>query len=428
LGVSAKTTGIDLPVHFLGPNVTVKRRQLAESRTTSEKPGLDLDELKQTIIDIRKDSLINFVKYEKKLRSNLKDRANITFFSASSGVDVIDHISDNIGDISTLAINRSSTVREILNTRTEEFDVDIFDSYNEAVSSKMDIEFGLKDPEPGNKVGYWNFPRLEPIQIWSSFTYVPGKRDYYRSSSPAVPSEYSSLIGVNCVSADGNIFLLQHLQNISNIISNSKITFFVIGLEKLVGSYEQAALQTRCAALYGYDSILLDLFGRMNVLSENSKAKTKPKSNKVKKSKRGTDEEAFFDFKLPPDVHLIILDNGRKDLLGSEFQEILRCIGCNACSKLCPRTRRGQDQNTLNARDIIMSSLIFGLEFGINNGLFNCTLCRNCQDICPVDIPLNDYLLKLRAACEREKMMPEVLEQIHNNILNYKTPYGEGLK
>ena len=82
----------------------------------------------------------------------------------------------------------------------------------------------------------------------------------------------------------------------------------------------------------------------------------------------------------------------------------------------------------MNAKDIIMSSLIFGLEFGIDNGLFNCTMCRNCQDICPVDIPLNDYLLKLRAACEGDNIMPNIHEQIHQNILNYKTPYGEGSK
>ena len=72
LVVNGKTTDDALPVHFLGPGVIDKRRQLAVTRTTSEKPELDLNELKQVIIDIRKDTLKNFGKYEGKLKTNLK--------------------------------------------------------------------------------------------------------------------------------------------------------------------------------------------------------------------------------------------------------------------------------------------------------------------------------------------------------------------
>ena len=38
----------------------------------------------------------------------------------------------------------------------------------------------------------------------------------------------------------------------------------------------------------------------------------------------------------PDEYHVVILDNGRSSLLGTEFQEMLRCIRCGACMNHCP--------------------------------------------------------------------------------------------
>ena len=34
------------------------------------------------------------------------------------------------------------------------------------------------------------------------------------------------------------------------------------------------------------------------------------------------------------------MDNGRSDILASEFQEVLRCIRCGACLNTCPAYRQ----------------------------------------------------------------------------------------
>ena len=39
-------------------------------------------------------------------------------------------------------------------------------------------------------------------------------------------------------------------------------------------------------------------------------------------------------------MHVVILDNGRSDILGTEFQEILSCIRCGACLNVCPVYRQ----------------------------------------------------------------------------------------
>ena len=38
----------------------------------------------------------------------------------------------------------------------------------------------------------------------------------------------------------------------------------------------------------------------------------------------------------PEEYHVVLMDNGRSAMLGTEFQEMLRCIRCAACMNHCP--------------------------------------------------------------------------------------------
>ena len=38
----------------------------------------------------------------------------------------------------------------------------------------------------------------------------------------------------------------------------------------------------------------------------------------------------------PEQVHIVLLDNGRSDVLASDYAEVLRCIRCGACLNACP--------------------------------------------------------------------------------------------
>ncbi len=38
----------------------------------------------------------------------------------------------------------------------------------------------------------------------------------------------------------------------------------------------------------------------------------------------------------PEQYHVVLLDNGRSNMLGTEFQDMLRCIRCGACMNHCP--------------------------------------------------------------------------------------------
>ena len=42
----------------------------------------------------------------------------------------------------------------------------------------------------------------------------------------------------------------------------------------------------------------------------------------------------------PEELHVVILDNGRSNLLGTHYQEMLACIRCGACLNVCPVYRK----------------------------------------------------------------------------------------
>ncbi len=51
----------------------------------------------------------------------------------------------------------------------------------------------------------------------------------------------------------------------------------------------------------------------------------------------------------PDEYHVVILDNGRTGMLGSQFQDMLRCIRCAACMNHCPVYQRSAAMRTVGS-------------------------------------------------------------------------------
>ena len=108
----------------------------------------------------------------------------------------------------------------------------------------------------------------------------------------------------------------------------------------------------------------------------------------------------------PEQTHIVLIDNGRTRLLGTEFEEVLRCIRRGACLNHCPVygaigghaygwVYSGPIGKVLtpgllgqrNARDLPNAS----------------TFCGRCEEVCPMRIPLPKLM---RAWREREFRQP----------------------
>ncbi len=101
----------------------------------------------------------------------------------------------------------------------------------------------------------------------------------------------------------------------------------------------------------------------------------------------------------PEHFHIVLLDNGRSKLLGSDMQEMLRCIRCGACMNHCPVYQNigGHAYGWVYPGPMgsILTPLLSGLEKSPD--LPNAsTFCGACAAVCPVKIPLPDLLRKLR--------------------------------
>jgi L-lactate dehydrogenase complex protein LldF len=95
---------------------------------------------------------------------------------------------------------------------------------------------------------------------------------------------------------------------------------------------------------------------------------------------------------------VIFVDNGRRKILGGEHRPVLRCIGCGACSAVCPvyqELRRENAVATASPIGAILSPLLKGIS-AFDELPFASTLCGACSAACPVGIDLPWHLARLR--------------------------------
>ncbi|MGA7324010.1 MAG: LutB/LldF family L-lactate oxidation iron-sulfur protein [Rhodomicrobium sp.] len=93
----------------------------------------------------------------------------------------------------------------------------------------------------------------------------------------------------------------------------------------------------------------------------------------------------------PDAYHVVLLDNGRSAMLGSEFQDMLRCIRCGACMNHCPVYTAVGGHSYGWVYPGPMGAVLTPQLIGIHEGahLPNAsTFCGRCQSVCPMMIPL----------------------------------------
>jgi L-lactate dehydrogenase complex protein LldF len=101
----------------------------------------------------------------------------------------------------------------------------------------------------------------------------------------------------------------------------------------------------------------------------------------------------------PENFHVVLLDNRRTHILGSEYREMLHCIRCGACMNHCPvyQTVGGHAYDSVypGPMGAVLSPLIRGKpqDYELANAS---TFCGRCEEVCPVRIPLPKLLRYLR--------------------------------
>lgn len=111
----------------------------------------------------------------------------------------------------------------------------------------------------------------------------------------------------------------------------------------------------------------------------------------------------------PEQFHIVLLDNGRSDLLSGPFEPMLNCIKCGACLNHCPVYANvgGHAYGWVYPGPMgsVLTPLLQGLEAA--KPLPNAsTFCGRCEEVCPMGIPLPAMLRKLREQQHQQKLEP----------------------
>jgi Fe-S oxidoreductase len=188
--------------------------------------------------------------------------------------------------------------------------------------------------------------------------------------------------GANMLIAEtGTVVLVTNEGNAELVTSIPQIHVVLVGLEKLVPTFEVAILQLRLLAPSGT-------------------------------GQRQTAYVSWITGPTAPDqeLHIVLLDNGRTAMRESvHYRDTLRCIRCGACSNVCP------SYGVVGGHvfGYIYSGAIGLVNTPFHNGLENdvgpqslCVSCNACQTVCPVDIPLPRQILDNRAWVAQEPGLP----------------------
>ncbi|MGH1417911.1 MAG: LutB/LldF family L-lactate oxidation iron-sulfur protein [Hyphomicrobiaceae bacterium] len=114
----------------------------------------------------------------------------------------------------------------------------------------------------------------------------------------------------------------------------------------------------------------------------------------------------------PQEYHVVLVDNGRSLMLGSDFQDMLRCIRCGACMNHCPVYQAVGGHAYGSVYPGPMGAVLTPALTGIDESghLPNAsTFCGRCEAVCPMRIPLPKMMRHWREREFDKNLSPPVV-------------------
>ncbi|MCW3120581.1 MAG: hypothetical protein JWQ38_73, partial [Flavipsychrobacter sp.] len=107
----------------------------------------------------------------------------------------------------------------------------------------------------------------------------------------------------------------------------------------------------------------------------------------------------------PEEMYVILLDNGRTNLLRKEVRESMYCIRCGSCLNACPVYKNigGHAYGATYSGPIgaVITPHLQGME-EYKHLSYASSLCGNCTEVCPVKINIHEMLLENRSIATTE--------------------------
>ena len=221
------------------------------------------------------------------------------------------------------------------------------------------------------------------------------------------------ITGANFFTKSGQIVLLENEGNISLVSRLPQKHIVLVGIDKLVETVEDATTLCRTAAIFGTGQNITQYISTIS-----GPSKTADIENELVMGAQGARE-----------VHVILLDNGRSEMPQRGFGELMRCINCGACINFCPIYHQIGNEyggsKYIGSKGVVSSALSESLKKSKENRSFDCTLCGNCSENCPMSIPLDEMVKKIRELQNEEGLQTEQNKKMLQQIKKHGNPFGE---
>lgn len=370
---------------LMEPSSANKRRRVSHKLMGHDHaPPLSLDKIRAKLKNIRHDAAEYMDEHYKTLMMNLSAHTDVKVVYADSAAQAAEEIK-RLNNGRQIAVNKSAVVANEIVPELLKSNLNIIETYYD--------EFKPTDPHLNE---YLKLPDLDMDTVFNAFQ-TTDHPEVTRKESVAKngSKDLTGLLGLNAISAkDGTISLFQHMGNIGAVFEQARKLIFVVGLDKIVRDKEEAIFQTKCMAAFGWKALL-----KAQQFQNKPTPHFSIKDTPYNISPADTDQE----------IHLILLDNGRKRLRNSRYKDLLTCIGCRCCMKDCPVSSFFHASGKWIPKEYISYSVQ-----GKNPSLDICLQCKTCEMNCPLDIDIPDMILDARADAMKKGKIPLIHRLLSN--------------